>query len=91
EKLAARIAALKVGPASDEGSLIGPMINAKAVEKIERHIRDAVEGGARLVVGGQRLAALGRNFFAPTLLVGVHATMACSCEETFGPVVPVTR
>lgn len=91
EKLGARIAALKVGPASDEASQIGPMINAKAVDKIERHVRDAVQGGARVVVGGQRLAALGANFFAPTLLVGADATMACACEETFGPVVPVTR
>ena len=91
DKLGARIAALKVGPASDEGSQIGPMINAKAVDKIERHVKDAVDGGARVVVGGQRLAALGPNFFAPTLLVGADATMACSCEETFGPVVPVTR
>ena len=91
EKLGARIAALKVGPASDEGSQIGPMINAKAVDKIERHVKDAVDGGARVVVGGKRLAALGPNFFAPTLLVGADATMACSCEETFGPVVPVTR
>ena len=91
DKLGARIAALKVGPASDEGSQIGPMINAKAVDKIERHVKDAVDGGARVVVGGKRLAALGPNFFAPTLLVGADATMACSCEETFGPVVPVTR
>jgi succinate-semialdehyde dehydrogenase/glutarate-semialdehyde dehydrogenase len=91
EKLGARIAALKVGPASDEGSQIGPMINAKAVDKIERHVKDAVDAGARVVVGGKRLAALGPNFFAPTLLVGADATMACSCEETFGPVVPVTR
>jgi succinate-semialdehyde dehydrogenase/glutarate-semialdehyde dehydrogenase len=91
EKLGARISALKVGPASDEGSQVGPMINAKAVEKIERHVKDAVDGGARLVVGGHRLSALGRNFFEPTLLVGVNAQMACSCEETFGPVVPVTR
>jgi succinate-semialdehyde dehydrogenase/glutarate-semialdehyde dehydrogenase len=67
------------------------MINAKAVDKIERHVRDAVGRGARVVVGGQRLGALGRNFFAPTLLVDADATMACSCEETFGPVVPVTR
>jgi succinate-semialdehyde dehydrogenase / glutarate-semialdehyde dehydrogenase len=51
----------------------------------------AVAGGARVLVGGQRLPALGANFFAPTLLVGASATMACSCEETFGPVVPVTR
>jgi succinate-semialdehyde dehydrogenase/glutarate-semialdehyde dehydrogenase len=91
EKLGARIAALKVGPASDETSNIGPMINVKAVEKIERHVQDAVDAGARVVVGGQRLTALGANFFAPTLLVGADATMACSCEETFGPVVPVTR
>jgi succinate-semialdehyde dehydrogenase/glutarate-semialdehyde dehydrogenase len=91
EKLGARIAALKVGPASDEGSQIGPMINAKAVDKIDRHVKDAVDGGARVVVGGKRLTALGPNFFAPTLLVGADATMACSCEETFGPVIPVTR
>ncbi|MBI3154188.1 MAG: NAD-dependent succinate-semialdehyde dehydrogenase [Burkholderiales bacterium] len=91
EKLGARIATLKVGPASDETSNIGPMINAKAVDKIERHVEDAVAGGARVVVGGMRLAALGPNFFAPTLVVGAGATMACSCEETFGPVVPVTR
>jgi succinate-semialdehyde dehydrogenase/glutarate-semialdehyde dehydrogenase len=91
EKLGARIAALKVGPASDESSNIGPMINSKAVDKIDRHVKDAVEGGARIVVGGQRLAALGPNYFAPTLLVGADAAMACSCEETFGPVVPVTR
>jgi len=91
EKLGARIAALKVGPASDEGSQIGPMINAKAVDKIDRHVKDAVDAGARVVVGGQRLAALGPNYFAPTLLTGADATMACSCEETFGPVVPVTR
>ena len=91
DKLGVRIAALKVGPASDESSNIGPMINAKAVEKIERHVKDAVDGGARVVVGGNRLAALGPNFFAPTLLVGADATMDCSCEETFGPVVPVTR
>jgi succinate-semialdehyde dehydrogenase/glutarate-semialdehyde dehydrogenase len=90
-KLAARIAALQVGPASDERSQIGPMINARAVDKIERHVRDAVERGARVVVGGERLAALGRNYFAPTLLTGADPSMACACEETFGPVVPVTR
>jgi succinate-semialdehyde dehydrogenase/glutarate-semialdehyde dehydrogenase len=91
DKLAARIAALKVGPASDPASQIGPMINARAVEKIERHIGDALEHGARVVAGGTRLAALGPNYFAPTLIVGIDSRMACSCEETFGPVVPVTR
>jgi len=91
DKLAARIAALKVGPASDPASQIGPMINARAVDKIERHVQDAVEHGARVIVGGKRLVSLGRNYFSPTLLTGADATMACACEETFGPVVPVTR
>jgi succinate-semialdehyde dehydrogenase/glutarate-semialdehyde dehydrogenase len=91
EKLAARIGTLKVGPASDPASTIGPMINARAVEKIERHVQEAVAQGAHVVRGGQRLPALGPNYFEPTLLVGAQPTMACSCEETFGPVVPVTR
>jgi succinate-semialdehyde dehydrogenase/glutarate-semialdehyde dehydrogenase len=91
EKLAVRIGALKVGPASDPASTIGPMINARAVDKIDRHVQEAVAQGARVVMGGQRLAALGPNYFAPTLLVGAQPTMVCSCEETFGPVVPVTR
>ena len=91
EKMASRVAALKVGPASDPASQIGPMINARAVEKIDRHVGDALERGARVVTGGKRLPALGPNYYAPTLLVGADARMACSCEETFGPVVPVTR
>jgi len=90
-RLVARVAALKVGPASDGTSQIGPMINARAVEKIARHVADALQRGARLEVGGQALAALGPNYFMPTVLSGVEAGMACSAEETFGPVVPVTR
>ena len=92
EKLARRVAALKVGPASRDDSQIGPMINARAVEKIARHVDDAVARGARVVVGGKRLrdaAAHGPNFYAPTVLVGATPAMALSCEETFGPVVPV--
>jgi len=94
EKLAARVRSLKVGPATQPDSQIGPMINARAVEKIERHVRDAVEKGARVVVGGERVRSANcdsPNYFAPTVLVGADASMACSCEETFGPVVPVTR
>ena len=91
EKLAKRIDGLKVGPASDPASQIGPLINVRAVDKIERHVRDAIERGARVVVGGERLPRLGRNYFAPTLLTGADATMACASEETFGPVVAVTR
>ncbi|KQY81813.1 NAD-dependent succinate-semialdehyde dehydrogenase [Pelomonas sp. Root1444] len=91
EKLAARIAALKVGPASDPVSQIGPMINARAVEKIERHVQDAVARGATKLVGGARLPALGPNYFAPTLLIGADGAMACACEETFGPLVAIAR
>jgi succinate-semialdehyde dehydrogenase/glutarate-semialdehyde dehydrogenase len=94
EKLAARVAALVVGPASEADAQIGPMINARAVDKIERHVQDALARGAQVVVGGQRLRTarlVGPNYYAPTVLIGVDASMACSCEETFGPVVPVTR
>jgi succinate-semialdehyde dehydrogenase/glutarate-semialdehyde dehydrogenase len=91
DNLAGRVGALKVGPASDPGSQIGPMINARAVEKIERHVQDAVAKGAKVLTGGRRLVDLGPNYYAPTVLVNADATMACSCEETFGPVVPITR
>ena len=91
DKLTTRVAALVVGPATDPASQIGPMINARAVEKIERHVQDAVAGGARVLAGGARLPELGPNYFAPTVLAGATATMACSCEETFGPVAPITR
>ncbi len=90
-RLAARVEALKVGPASNPASQIGPMINARAVEKIERHVQDAVARGARVLTGGRRLTELGPNYYAPTVLTHADATMACACEETFGPVAPLTR
>lgn len=89
-KLATKVAALQVGPASDPASQIGPMINDRAVEKIERHVNDAVAKGAKVLTGGQRLAHLGPNYYAPTVLSGADASMACACEETFGPVAPLT-
>jgi succinate-semialdehyde dehydrogenase/glutarate-semialdehyde dehydrogenase len=91
DKLAGRVGALQVGPASDTASQIGPMINARALEKIERHVQDAIERGAKVLAGGKRLADLGPNYYAPTVLVNADASMECSCEETFGPVVPITR
>ena len=90
QKLAARVAALKVGPASDPASQIGPMINDRAVEKIERHVQDAVAKGAKVLAGGKRLPELGATYYAPTVLSGADARMACACEETFGPVAPLT-
>lgn len=90
-RLAAQVAALAVGPASDARAQIGPMINARAVEKIERHVADALAQGARLVTGGARLPQRGGNFFQPTVLADVRDGMACTQEETFGPVAPVIR
>ncbi len=92
DKLAARVSALRVGPASDETSQIGPMINARAVEKIERHVQDAVDRGASVVTGGRRVRTEdGPHYYAPTVLTGATSAMALSCEETFGPVAPVFR
>ncbi|UWE19129.1 NAD-dependent succinate-semialdehyde dehydrogenase [Herbaspirillum huttiense] len=93
-KLGARVAALKVGPATDPASQIGPMINARAIGKIDQHVRDAIERGARVITGGKRLQGAGfesDNYYAPTVLANVTGEMQCSCEETFGPVAPITR
>ncbi|WP_116138170.1 NAD-dependent succinate-semialdehyde dehydrogenase [Trinickia diaoshuihuensis] len=89
--LAQRVAALKVGPASQPDAQIGPMINARAVDKIARHVDDAVTRGARVLTGGKRLPGLGPNFFAPTVLAQANAGMLLCAEETFGPVAPLFR
>jgi succinate-semialdehyde dehydrogenase/glutarate-semialdehyde dehydrogenase len=65
------------------------MINDRAVEKIARHVEDAVAKGAKVLTGG-RLPDLGPTYYAPTVLSGATASMACACEETFGPVAPLT-
>ncbi|MBU9260411.1 NAD-dependent succinate-semialdehyde dehydrogenase [Burkholderia multivorans] len=91
EKLAARVGALKVAPASDPAAQIGPMINARAVDKIARHVDDARERGARVLTGGKRLPVLGPHYYAPTVLADATADMQLACEETFGPVVALFR
>ncbi len=91
-KLAARVAALKVGPAAQGDAQIGPMINARAVEKILNHIEDARSLGAKVVTGGIRVNhGLGPNYVAPTVLTGATTEMLLAHEETFGPVVAVFR
>ncbi|MBT0961616.1 NAD-dependent succinate-semialdehyde dehydrogenase [Denitromonas iodatirespirans] len=91
-KLAERMSKLTVGPATRPDALIGPMINARAVEKILRHIQDALDKGARLVLGNtQALEQLGPNYVMPALITGATTDMALAHEETFGPVVPVFR
>ena len=91
DMLAKRVAALKVAPATDSAAQIGPMINARAVDKIARHVDDAMSKGARTLTGGKRLTALGPNYYAPTVLADATSEMQLSCEETFGPVVPLFR
>jgi len=90
-RLSVRVAALKVAPAVDPQAQIGPLINAGAVGKVERHVQDALVKGATLVTGGRRLPALGPNFYQPTVLTGASTAMDLSREETFGPVAPVFR
>ena len=91
EMLCARVAELRVGPASNPASQIGPMINGRAVDKIARHVEDAVAHGATVLTGGKRLPELGPTYFAPTVLGDASSMMALCCEETFGPVVPLFR
>ncbi len=90
EKMAAAVAALKVGNGLEEGAQQGPLIDMRAVEKVEEHIADAVGKGAAVAVGGGR-HSLGGSFFQPTLLTGVTSEMAVAREETFGPVAPLFR
>jgi succinate-semialdehyde dehydrogenase/glutarate-semialdehyde dehydrogenase len=90
EKLAKKVAAMKVGDGTEQGITQGPLINAKAIEKVERHIADAVKGGAKIVTGGKR-HALGGTFFEPTVLANVKPDALVSQEETFGPLAPVFR
>ncbi|MFS2022843.1 NAD-dependent succinate-semialdehyde dehydrogenase [Massilia sp. CT11-137] len=90
EKLTAAVAKLKVGNGMEPGVNQGPLIEEKAVEKVEHHIADALGKGARVLLGGKR-HPLGRTFFEPTVLADVTPQMLISDEETFGPVAPLFR
>lgn len=90
EKLAAAVKQLKVASAFEAGAEQGPLINEKSVEKIQEHIADAVEKGAKVVVGGKR-HALGQTFFEPTLLADVTPDMLVAKDETFAPLAPVFK
>src|SRR6201996_3709997 len=89
-KLADAVAALKVGHGFDQGTVIGPLIDDKAVAKVEEHIADAVGKGAKVTLGGKR-HALGGSFFEPTIITGVTPDMAVAREEPFGPLAPLFR
>ncbi|MFZ5938047.1 succinate-semialdehyde dehydrogenase I [Pseudomonas putida] len=88
QKLAAAVAKLKIGNGLEEGTTTGPLIDGKAVAKVQEHIDDAVGKGAKVLSGGKLIEG---NFFEPTILVDVPNTAAVAKEETFGPLAPLFR
>ena len=89
-KLAEAVRGLTPAPGFDPRATQGPLIDDRAVAKVEEHIRDAVARGASILTGGRR-HSLGGRFFEPTVLTGVTPAMAIAREETFGPVAPLFR
>ncbi len=90
EKLKVAVAKLNIGNGLENGITTGPLIDAKAMAKVQEHIDDAVSKGARVVAGGKP-HALGGTFFEPTVLVDVPRNAAVAKEETFGPLAPLFR
>ncbi|WP_323636837.1 NAD-dependent succinate-semialdehyde dehydrogenase [Pectobacterium polaris] len=88
--LAEEVKKLKVGNGMDDGVVLGPLIDDAAVEKVEKHVNDAVEKGGKALVGGKR-HRLGHSFFEPTVIVDANEAMLLAQEETFGPVAPCFR
>ncbi len=89
-KLAEKVREMKVGRATEAEVMQGPLINEQALQKVEAHVADAVEKGAKVLTGGKR-HSLGRTFYEPTILTDVTSDMRLANEETFGPVAPLFR
>ncbi|CDO77242.1 hypothetical protein BN946_scf184747.g55 [Trametes cinnabarina] len=89
-RLAEKVAAFKVGNGLDENTTHGPLIHDRAIEKVQRHVDDALAKGAQLIHGGKRLPGPG-SFFAPTVLSDVPPDALVNKEETFGPLAALTR
>ncbi|MBB3117232.1 succinate-semialdehyde dehydrogenase/glutarate-semialdehyde dehydrogenase [Massilia violacea] len=90
EKFAAAVGKLKVGNGVEQGVTQGPLIDEKAVQKVEQHVADALSKGGRLLLGGKR-HALGHSFFEPTVIADANDQMQVAGEETFGPLAPLFR
>src|SRR5690606_29776287 len=82
---------MKLGTENDYDTHVGSMTNERELQRTEEHVRDAVEKGARIIVGGKRRPELGELFYEPTVLVDVDHTMKVMQEETFGPILPIRR
>ncbi|MBK4715364.1 MULTISPECIES: NAD-dependent succinate-semialdehyde dehydrogenase [Tenebrionibacter/Tenebrionicola group] len=89
-KLAEAVKSLKVGNGAQEGVVVGPLIEPAAVKKVQQHVDDALNKGARALTGGKP-HALGGNFWQPTVLIDVRDDMLLTQEETFGPVAACLR
>ncbi|CEL01815.1 hypothetical protein ASPCAL01393 [Aspergillus calidoustus] len=79
------------GRGCEEGNTMGPLISARAAEKVRTHVEDALVRGARALTGGSVASKLGESFFEPTVVVDVPADALCMREETFGPLLPVVK
>ncbi|TWI62914.1 succinate-semialdehyde dehydrogenase/glutarate-semialdehyde dehydrogenase [Pseudoduganella lurida] len=90
EKFTAAVNKLKVGNGVEQGVTQGPLIDEKAVRKVEQHVADALAKGGRLLTGGHR-HALGHSFFEPTVIADATSDMVVADEETFGPLAPLFR
>ena len=88
EKLAARMGSMRLGRGTEDGTQVGPLIDAKAVIKVQNLVQDAVSRGARVVTGGNQVNGVG-HFFSPTVLTGVDRGAKISHEEIFGPVASI--
>ena len=88
QKFAAKVKALKVGNGFEDGVVQGPLIEPAALDKVQKHVADAVAKGGRVVTGGKRLEG---QFFEPTVVADASDDMLCAREETFGPFAPVFR
>jgi succinate-semialdehyde dehydrogenase/glutarate-semialdehyde dehydrogenase len=89
-RLAEKVAGMKVGSGLDQNTVIGPLIEEKAIQKVEEHVRDAVSKGAKVLTGGKRVDGKGL-FYVPTVLTDIKPDMLAMREETFGPVAPLMK
>lgn len=89
-KFVRAVGSLKLGNGLEEGITMGPLINAAAVSKVDRHVKGAIEAGAELLCGG-KVSNIGSLFYEPTVLTNVHPDAEICIHETFGPVAPVVR
>ncbi len=90
KKFIEEVSKMKVGDGLNEENSSGPMIDEHSLNKVEEHVEDAIQYGAKVAIGGSR-HALGMNFYQPTILTGVSSEAKITTEETFGPVAPIYK